>query len=140
MATATRHADQGNVIHVGGEGVEGEEGEFHDAEGQGIGDDRGQGVPDPQDPCDLHIGEAHGGENPDLAYGGYHPCHGLNPLPPDPMDLLGNLVDALHNASLQANPGCRCRFQQALRRCTQGGILPDPNLNPDLDSDDDDTP
>ena len=58
------------------------------------------------------------------------------------MGLLGNLVDALHVASLQANPGCRCRFQQALHRCTQGGILPDPNLNPDADSndDDDDTP
>ena len=56
------------------------------------------------------------------------------------MDLLGNLVDALCDTSLQANPGCRCRFQQALRRCAQGGILPDPNLNPDLDSDDDDTP
>ena len=56
------------------------------------------------------------------------------------MDLLGNLVDVLHNAGLQANPGHRYKFQQALQRCTQGGILPDPNLNPDLDSDDDDTP
>ena len=56
------------------------------------------------------------------------------------MDLLGNLVDVLHDASLQANPGYRCRFQQALRRHTQGNILPDPNLNPDADSDDDDTP
>ena len=54
------------------------------------------------------------------------------------MDLLGNLVDA-PDAGLQANPGCRCRFQQALRRHTQGGILPDPNFNPDLDSDDDNT-
>ena len=52
------------------------------------------------------------------------------------MDLLGNLVDALHDASLQANPGHRCRFQQALRRHAQGGILPDPNLNPDSDDDD----
>ena len=60
------------------------------------------------------------------------------PFPPDPMDLLGNLVDVLHDAGLQANPGCRCRFQQALRRHTQGGMLPDPNFNPD--SDDDDTP
>ena len=56
------------------------------------------------------------------------------------MDLLGNLVDALHDASLQANPDCRHRLQQALRGCTQGGILPDPNFNPDLDSDNDDTP
>ena len=56
------------------------------------------------------------------------------------MDLLGNLVDALHDAGLQANPGHRCWFQQVLQRCAQGGILPDPNLNPDLDSDDDDTP
>ena len=56
------------------------------------------------------------------------------------MDLLGNLIDALCDAGLQANPGHRCRFQQALRRHTQGGILPDPNLNPDSDSDDDDTP
>ena len=56
------------------------------------------------------------------------------------MDLLGNLVDALHDAGLEANPGCRCRFQQALRRHAQGGILPDPNFNPDPDSDDDDTP
>ena len=55
------------------------------------------------------------------------------------MDLLGNLVDALHDAGLQANPGHRGMFQQALQRCTQGHILPDPNLNPDLDSDDDDT-
>ena len=54
------------------------------------------------------------------------------------MDLLGNLVDALCDASLQANPGHRHRFQQALRRHAQGGILPDPNFNPD--SDDDDTP
>ena len=56
------------------------------------------------------------------------------------MDLLGNLVEALCDAGLQANPGHRHRFQQAVRRCTQGGILPDPNLNPDLDSDDDDGP
>ena len=55
------------------------------------------------------------------------------------MDLLGNLVDALHDAGPQANPGCCHRFQQAARRCAQGGILPDPNLNPDLDLDDDDT-
>ena len=54
------------------------------------------------------------------------------------MDLLGNLVDVLHDASLQANPGCRQRFQQALFRHAQGGILPDPNFNPDTDSDDDD--
>ena len=54
------------------------------------------------------------------------------------MDLPGNLVDVLCDASLQANPSCRCRFQQALRRCVQGGVLPDPNFNPD--SDDDDTP
>ena len=56
------------------------------------------------------------------------------------MDLLGNLVDALCDASLQANPGPRQRYQQALHRCAHGGILPDPNLNPDADSDDDDTP
>ena len=62
------------------------------------------------------------------------------PLPPDPMNILGNLVDALCDASLQANPGHRCRFQQALRRYAQGGIPPDPNFNPDPDSDDDDTP
>ena len=55
------------------------------------------------------------------------------------MDLLGNLVDVLHDASLQANPGHRQRFQQALCRCAQRGVLPDPNLNPDADSDDDDT-
>ena len=91
-------------------------------------------------PHDPHHGGAHGCENPDLAYGGHCGCHPLDPLPPDPMDLLGNLVDALHDAGLQANPGHRCRFQQALHRHTQGGILPDPNLNPDLDSDDDDTP
>ena len=28
-------------------------------------------------------------------------------LPPNPMDLLGNLVDALQDAGLQANPGHR---------------------------------
>ena len=33
MAAAARHDDQGNAVHVGGEGVEGEEGEFHDAKG-----------------------------------------------------------------------------------------------------------
>ena len=56
------------------------------------------------------------------------------------MDLLGNLVDVLHDAGLQANPGHRQRYQQALHRHAQGGILPDPNLNQDADSDDDDTP
>ena len=54
------------------------------------------------------------------------------------MDLLGNLVDALQDAGLQANPGHRQRYQQALHRCAHGGIMPDPDLNPD--SDDDDTP
>ena len=34
-----------------------------------------------------------------------HGCHPLDPLPPNPMDLLGNLVDALWDAGLQANPG-----------------------------------
>ena len=33
MATAARQDDQGNVIQVGEEGAEGEEGEYHDAEG-----------------------------------------------------------------------------------------------------------
>ena len=66
----------------------------------------------------------------DPPYGGACGCHPLDPLPPDPMDLLGNLVDALHDAGLQANPGHRHKFQQALRRCAQGGILPDPNFNP----------
>ena len=33
MATGARHDDQGNVIHVEEEGAEGEEGEYHDAEG-----------------------------------------------------------------------------------------------------------
>ena len=56
------------------------------------------------------------------------------------MDLLGNLVDVLHDAGLQANSGHRQRFQQALHWHAQGGILPDPNLNPDADSDDDETP
>ena len=114
MAAAARQDDQGNVIQVG------EEGEYQDAEWQGAGDGRGQGAPDAHDPQDP-------------PYGGAHGCHPLDPLPPDPMDLLGNLVDALCDASLQANPGHRCRFQQALCRCTQGGILPDPNLNPDAD-------
>ena len=61
MATATRHDDQGNVIHIRGEAIEGEE-EFHDTKGQGIGDDRGQGVPDPHDPHDPHHGGACGCE------------------------------------------------------------------------------
>ena len=128
MATAARQDDQGNVVHVGEEGAEGEEGEYQDTKGQGAGDDRGQGAPDPHNPQDPpHRGACE--------------CHPLDPLPPDPMDLLGNLVDALHDASLQANPGHRCRFQQALCRHAQGGILPDPNLNPDADSEDeDDTP
>ena len=76
MATATRHDDQGNVIHVGEEGAEGEEGEYHDTEGWGIGDDRGQGTPDPHNPQDPPHGGACG-------------CHPLDPLPPDPVDLLG---------------------------------------------------
>ena len=45
------------------------------------------------------------------------------------MDLLGNLVEALHDTGLQAHPGHCRRFQQAARRHAQGGILPDPNLN-----------
>ena len=49
MAAAARQDDQGNVIQVGEEGAE-EEGEYHDAEGRGIGDDRGQGAPDPHNP------------------------------------------------------------------------------------------
>ena len=35
MAAAARHDDQGNIIHVGEEGAEGEEGEYLDTEGQG---------------------------------------------------------------------------------------------------------
>ena len=54
------------------------------------------------------------------------------------MDLLGNLVDALHDAGLQANPGHRQRYQQALHRHAHGGIMPDPD--PDLTDSDDDTP
>ena len=50
MAAATRHDDQGNLIHIGEEGAEGEEGEYHNAKGQGIGDGRGQGAPDPHNP------------------------------------------------------------------------------------------
>ena len=50
--------------------------------------------PDPHDPQDP-------------PYGGACVCHPLDPLPHDPMDLLGNLVDALCDASLQANPGRR---------------------------------
>ena len=52
------------------------------------------------------------------------------------MDLLGNLVDALHDAGLQANPGHRQRYQQALCRHAHGGIAPDPDLDPDSDDDD----
>ena len=33
MAAATRQDDQGNVVLVGEEGAEGEEGEYQDAEG-----------------------------------------------------------------------------------------------------------
>ena len=55
------------------------------------------------------------------------------------MDLLGNLVDALRDAGLQANPGRRRRYQQALRRRAHGGVMPDPDLDPDSD-DDDNTP
>ena len=56
------------------------------------------------------------------------------------MDLLGHLVDALHDAGLQANPAHHCRFQQATRWHAQGANLPDPYQNPDSDSDDDDQP
>ena len=97
MAAAARQDDQGNVVQVGEEGEEGEEGEYQDAEGQGPGDDRGWGAPDPHNPWDP-------------PYGGAWGCHPLDPLPPDPMDLLGNLVDVLQDAGLQANPGCRQRY------------------------------
>ena len=40
MATTARQDDQGNVIQVGEEGAEGEEGEYQDAEGWGAGNDR----------------------------------------------------------------------------------------------------
>ena len=33
MTAAARHDDQGNIIHIGKEGAEEEEGEYHDAEG-----------------------------------------------------------------------------------------------------------
>ena len=33
MAAAARQDDQGNAVHVGEEGAEGEEREYHDAEG-----------------------------------------------------------------------------------------------------------
>ena len=46
MATAARQDDQGNAVHVGEEGAEGEEGEYQDTKGRGVGDDRGQGAPD----------------------------------------------------------------------------------------------
>ena len=92
MATAARQDDQGNVIQVGEEGAEGGR-EYQDAEGQGAGD-RGQGAPDPHDPQDPPYGGAYG----------YHP---LDSLPPNPMDLLGNLIDALHDDGLEANPGHR---------------------------------
>ena len=91
MAAAARQDDQGNVVQVGEEGAEGEEGEYQDTKGQGPGDDRGWGAPDPHDPQDP-------------PYGGASGCHPLDPLPSDPMDLLGNLVDALCDVSLQANP------------------------------------
>ena len=122
MAAAARQDDQGNLVQVGDEG---EEGEHQDTEGWGPGDERGWGAPNPREPWDP-------------PYGGAHRCHPLDPLPPDPMNLLGNLVDALQDAGLQANPGHRWRYQQALCRCAYGGVLPDPDLNPD--SDDDDTP
>ena len=124
MAAAARQDDQENVVQVGEEGAEGE-GEYKDTEGWGPGNDRGQGAPDPHNPWDP-------------PYGGTHGCHSLDPLQPNPMDLLGNLVDALHDAGLQANPGHRWRYQQALHRYAWGGIMPDPDLDPD--SDDDDTP
>ena len=54
----------------------------------------------------------------DPPYGGASGCHPLDPT--------------------QANPGHRWRYQQALHRHAWGGIIPDPDLNPD--SDDDDTP
>ena len=37
MAVAARQDDQGNVVQVGEEEAEGEEGEYQDAEGQGPG-------------------------------------------------------------------------------------------------------
>ena len=43
-------------------------------------------------------------EPQDPPYGGACRHHPLDPLPPDPMDLLGNLVDALHNAGLPSQP------------------------------------
>ena len=49
MATATRQDNQGNAVHVGEEGAEGE-GEYQDAKGRGAGDDREQGAPALCDP------------------------------------------------------------------------------------------
>ena len=48
MAAATRQDDQGNAVHVGEEGAEGEE--YQNTEGQVAGYGRGQGAPDPHDP------------------------------------------------------------------------------------------
>ena len=41
MAAAARQDDQGNVVQVGEEGDEGEEGVCQDAEGRGPGNERG---------------------------------------------------------------------------------------------------
>ena len=41
MAAAARHDDQGNVVQVGEEEAEGEEGEYQDTKGQGPGEGRG---------------------------------------------------------------------------------------------------
>ena len=41
MAAAARQDDQGNVVQVGDEEAEGEEGEYQDAKGQGPGNERG---------------------------------------------------------------------------------------------------
>ena len=69
MAAGSRLDDQGNLIQVEGEG---EEGEFQDAEGRGMGDERGQGVPDPQDPRNPRHRGAHGWGDPDLGYDVHH--------------------------------------------------------------------
>ena len=125
MAAAARQDDQGTVIQAGEEGAEEEEGEYQDAERVKV-----QVIIGDEVPLILMILKTH-------LYGGAHGCHPLDPLPPNPMDLLGNQVDVLHDASLQAKPGLQVKVSsKPCIRHAQGGIMPDPDLNPDSDDDD----
>ena len=99
---------------VGGRDPEAHEGE------DGLGDDQGRRSP------------PHGGYRGRFGGADIHrEPHGLDPPEPDPMLILGGLVDALRMAGLRANPRCVREFRQGRG---QIGMGPD-DLSDDLSDD-----